>query len=127
MIFLLTCHTLTAQDEELSEFEYSSFQQARCTQFSNSLQACYGPGWSTNVKPYEDPYDFYEISVEKISKSSSTVLFKKSFKATEVLKSALNDYSEGLAEISKSGSVLKFKIQEQPFKVELLKYISSNK
>jgi len=126
-MFFFFCHSLIAQNEESSEFKSSSFQQARCTQFNDSVQACYGPGWSKSVKRYEDPYDFYEISVEEISKTGSVVLFKKTFKAKEVLGSVLNDYSEGLVSLSKDGSTLKFKIQEQPFSVSISQYVSSNK
>ena len=112
-VSLLGCSPQSAPSEQTNPS--NSLWRAQCRQTPDERhKACYGPGWDAN-RPHDPAlYDFYEVSVERItSDSSSTVLFNRRLLPGEV-------YSELLTELPRE--VVRYDPRSGKFVFHVSKY-----
>jgi hypothetical protein len=70
----------------------------------SEIQACYGPVRPANSRTYT----IYEISVERIGRGSSSVLYSKQFPASEVAKRLINREQQPVVFYNPSNRIVKF-------------------
>lgn len=125
IIILLIVALLTACGKP--EVSNDSMWVAKCEKIHGDLQACYGPGWSAGVPQSEENYDFYEISIERVHSSGSSVMFGKSFRVSEVKKEVLDRFANNVIQIDSEEKSISFNIANQPLVVSYENYSASNK
>ena len=116
LTFTLLLTACQKEDAAFSVPESSSYWQVICVKIEPNYQACYGPGWSENVKRKIENYDFYEISIEKVKPNGdSTVIHSNRFKISEVNETVIDRNAQNVVEIDKNKNNIIFHIKNPPY------------